>query len=287
MTEARADVAKVFRTLSNPHIFYILETLNNSKRNSDELRIEIRSRFRLSHRSYYSLINPLASIGFIRRETHLLYSITSLGRVFLYLHQATEYALENRNIMAVLDMLEEFPRDQRNDFIESVINNPLVKDVLLNKGDISFTKGIYQIDDQLSAVSSDHHEHEIVNPRIMVVDDDNDILTTIKVILEGADYGVEIFNNSFEALKHFVMDLATPHTYDLVILDLRMPHINGFQLYQRIKAVKINTRILFLTGLDIKPELISMLPGAHLDNVIEKPVHPQQLIRKVKTLLMR
>jgi CheY-like chemotaxis protein len=264
----------IFRLLSNPEVLYILEILSTSSRNANELKIDIQTRFRLSRRAYYSRINQLASLGLIGRTTHLLYFLTSLGRVFLHLQLTAVYALEKQNIIKMIDSLKEFRQDQRKGLIESVVDNPHIKNILLK----------LPLDNQPSTLSLNRHKDDITNPRIMVVDDDNDILKTMKVILEDAGYGVDVFNNSFESLKQFVNDSTLGHPYDLVITDIRMPNLNGLELYQRIKAVNANITTIFLSGLAIKSELIGML-GIGLDNIIEKPVYPQELIRKVKKIL--
>ena len=63
-----------------------------------------------------------------------------------------------------------------------------------------------------------------------------------------------------EALAHFVN--ANPSHYNLAILDIRMPGLNGLQLYYRLKAVNRNIKILFVSALDAVPELVSILPDS-------------------------
>jgi CheY-like chemotaxis protein len=271
-TENAVNIVNVFKLLSYPEVLYILKSLSTSNRNANELKIDIQSRFKLGRRSYYSRINRLANLGLVGRTTHLLYFITSLGRTFLDLQLTAEYALDNHNVMRMIDSLKEFPQDHRNGLIENIINNPHIKNILLQQ----------PFDNQPSTLSLNRHKDDIINPRIMVVDDDNDVLTAIKVILEDASYSVDVFNDSFEALKQFVNVSASGHPYDLVILDIKMPHFNGLELYQRIKAVNATIRTMFLSALVVKSELISILPGIDSDSIIEKPVSQQELIRRVK-----
>src|SRR5919112_568563 len=211
-TENAVNIVNVFKLLSYQEVLYILKSLSTSSRNANELKIDVQSRFKLGRRSYYSRINRLANLGLVGRTTHLLYFITSLGRTFLDLQLTAEYALDIHNVMRMIDSLKEFPQDHRNGLIENIINNPHIKNILLQQ----------PFDDQPSTLSLNRHKDDIINPRIMVVDDDNDVLTTIKVILEDASYSVDVFNDSFEALKQFVNDLASGHPYDLVILDIKM-----------------------------------------------------------------
>ena len=73
-------------------------------------------------------------------------------------------------------------------------------------------------------------------PRIMVVDDEPDITLQLSVVLEENGFKVDPFNDALLALENFKPDL-----YDLLILDIKMPKMNGFELYQEIK--KIDTKV--------------------------------------------
>ena len=63
-----------------------------------------------------------------------------------------------------------------------------------------------------------------------------------------------------------------------------MPGLNGFELYQQLKAFNPNIRIIFITALDISPEMISLLPELKLNQFIRKPVDPITLISRIKQL---
>jgi CheY-like chemotaxis protein/class 3 adenylate cyclase len=118
---------------------------------------------------------------------------------------------------------------------------------------------------------------------IMLVDDEPDVLLTYKTYLTGAGYNVDAFTDPREALMCFVH--ADPNTYKLVLMDIRMPNLNGLQLYYRLKTKNPNIKILFVSALDAAQEMISILPGIGLDDVIRKPVDNDQFISKVKTAL--
>ena len=118
---------------------------------------------------------------------------------------------------------------------------------------------------------------------IMLVDDEPDILLTYKTYLTSADYNVDAFTDPREALVRFAY--ADRNTYNLVLMDIRMPNLNGIQLYYRLKAINPNIKILFVSALDAAQEMISILPGVGLDDVIRKPVDIEQFLSKVKTTL--
>jgi two-component system response regulator ChvI len=118
---------------------------------------------------------------------------------------------------------------------------------------------------------------------IMLVDDEPDILLTYNTYLASAGYNVGTFTDPREALTHF--GRIDPNTYNLVLMDLRMPNLNGIQLYYRLKAINPNIKILFVSALDAAQEMISILPGIGFDDVIRKPVDIEHFLFKVKAAL--
>ena len=79
--------------------------------------------------------------------------------------------------------------------------------------------------------------------RILIVDDENDINLTFKIVLEDSGFKVDSFTNAFTALQNFKTGL-----YGLAILDVKMPGMNGFGLYQEIRKVDDKVKICFSTG---------------------------------------
>ena len=121
-------------------------------------------------------------------------------------------------------------------------------------------------------------------PTILLVDDEEDILYTFKTGLASEGFNVEAFANPMEALTHFAM--VNPSHYDLAILDIRMPGLNGLQLYYRLKAINRKIKILFVSALDAVPELISILPDVKsTDDIIKKPVTIGNFVSAVNTAL--
>ena len=79
--------------------------------------------------------------------------------------------------------------------------------------------------------------------RILFVDDEPDLTSLFKKALESAGFSVNVFNNSADALKDF-----KSHFYDLVMLDIIMPKVDGFDLYQELRKVDPDVKICFLTA---------------------------------------
>ncbi|MEW5841318.1 MAG: response regulator, partial [Thermoproteota archaeon] len=82
-------------------------------------------------------------------------------------------------------------------------------------------------------------------PRLLVVDDERDIALVVKIGLERHGFSVDTANRPGEALEKFAKA-----AYDLVILDMRLPEMDGLALYQKMKEMRKDTRMCFLTAYD-------------------------------------
>jgi two-component system, OmpR family, response regulator ChvI len=121
-------------------------------------------------------------------------------------------------------------------------------------------------------------------PRIMVVDDEDDIILELRVILEGNGFKVDSFNDALLALENFKADL-----YDLLILDIKMPKMNGFELYKQIKKVDNKVKTMFLTALtelqeyeEFRKEVSPKLGERYF---VPKPIENEDLIKRVNKIL--
>lgn len=76
-----------------------------------------------------------------------------------------------------------------------------------------------------------------------VVDDELDITLTLKSVLEQSGFNVDLFNDPLLALQNFKTNF-----YDLIILDIKMPKMNGFDLYEKIKMIDNKVKVCFLTA---------------------------------------
>jgi len=138
---------------------------------------------------------------------------------------------------------------------------------------------------QLPQQSQQKQQQQKYLANIMVVDDEPDALFTYKCLLSVEGYNVEAFTDPQEALKHFVQ-LSDPSShYQLLLLDVRMPRLNGLQLFYRIKAISPNMKIMFCSALDIAEELVSILPDIKYNDIIKKPVKREYLVSKINSVL--
>lgn len=121
-----------------------------------------------------------------------------------------------------------------------------------------------------------------MNNRILLVDDDLDIATSLKIGLGDHDFIVSIYNDPKIALSEFKEGL-----YDLLLTDIRMPGISGTELYEKMKRIDDKIKVCFITGFqEYYQELEKALPGLELHRCyILKPITISDLVEKIKTIL--
>jgi CheY-like chemotaxis protein/class 3 adenylate cyclase len=119
--------------------------------------------------------------------------------------------------------------------------------------------------------------------RVILVDDEQDILFTYRMFLRAYDYHIISFTDPTIALNY----IRNIPNFDnlLVILDIRMKDLKGFQLYQQIKSIDSSIKILFVTSLDILDELLSLVPGV-IKEQMRKPVDKKLFTNTVNKLLL-
>ena len=118
--------------------------------------------------------------------------------------------------------------------------------------------------------------------KIMLVDDEEDILFTYKAFLNDLGCNIDAFSNPLDALQQFAID---PFAYDLMITDIRMSSLNGLRLFQAIRGLNPNMKIIFVSALDATQELLSVLPSLDRDLVLKKPVTKRVLVDVVNRIL--
>jgi len=120
------------------------------------------------------------------------------------------------------------------------------------------------------------------NARIMLVDDEPDINAALSVVLKRAGYDVNTFDNPFIALEKL-----KPGFYGLIILDVKMPQMDGFELYREIKKVDRKAKICFLTASELYYENFRKEKFAPLDKelFIIKPISNAELLKKIDFIL--
>jgi two-component system response regulator ChvI len=117
--------------------------------------------------------------------------------------------------------------------------------------------------------------------RTLLVDDDEmDVIFSLKLFLEENGFEVDAYTDPSLAIANF-----KPGLYDLIILDIKMPQLNGFELYKTIREVDNNVKVFFLTAVsDFSgyEEVLNKMSSTLAENCfIQKPVDTQELLRRV------
>jgi two-component system, OmpR family, sensor histidine kinase VicK len=133
--------------------------------------------------------------------------------------------------------------------------------------------------------SSYYKSHKTGMKRIFLVDDDYDHTITFKMGLELAGFEVDAYNDSAKALSKF-----KPDYYDLLLIDIKMPKIDGFELYEKIREIDNKVKVWFITAYEtyhkVLKEVLSTSKGeTNPGPIIGKPIEIDKLVKQIRTEL--
>jgi DNA-binding response OmpR family regulator len=116
---------------------------------------------------------------------------------------------------------------------------------------------------------------------VLIIDDDPDVTTVFGLGLQDEGFDVYTYNDPLEALSQF-----RPNFYDLLLIDINMPKMNGIDLSIRILELDTNVKICFVTAGDANIEVLRELyPTRSIGCYIKKPVTIENLVRRIKAEL--
>jgi two-component system, OmpR family, response regulator ChvI len=119
------------------------------------------------------------------------------------------------------------------------------------------------------------------NIKILILDDDPDIVLTFKTGLESNGFEVDSYNDPLLALKNFKANF-----YDLLLIDIRMPHMTGFDFYQKISKIDNKVKVCFITAFEVYYRaLLEEFVDLELKCFIQKPISIDELVKCIKTEL--
>lgn len=114
--------------------------------------------------------------------------------------------------------------------------------------------------------------------RILLVDDEPDITLPFRIGLEDSGFEVDAFNDSVMALSKF-----KDRSYVLALLDIKMPRMNGFELYNELRKINEKLKVCFITAFDVQKEDLKALSELNGNlAIIRKPIAIGDLVKKVK-----
>jgi two-component system response regulator PhoP len=117
--------------------------------------------------------------------------------------------------------------------------------------------------------------------RILIVEDDSRLLTQLDMLLQQNGYSVDLADDGAKALF-----LLREHTYDLAIIDIGLPVIDGFEVIQKARKNDVSCPILILTARDRWQEKVEGL-DAGADDYLTKPFHNEELLARINALIRR
>jgi DNA-binding response OmpR family regulator len=124
------------------------------------------------------------------------------------------------------------------------------------------------------------HSSILKKKKILLVDDEPDITSSLKIGLEDNGFIVDAFNDAALALSNYKIG-----RYDLLLLDVKMPQINGFELYDKIREIDTKVKACFITAYEVYYQsLREIFPDMDIDCYV-KPISIDDLVSHVKAHL--
>jgi CheY-like chemotaxis protein len=123
-----------------------------------------------------------------------------------------------------------------------------------------------------------------MNNGILVVDDEPDLVLILKMVLEDNGFKVDSFTDPLLALENCK---GKASKYEMLILDIKMPDMNGFELYKQIKKLDDKVKVCFLTAGEMDYEQFGkeLFPALDKNCYIQKPIENEILIEKLNRIL--
>jgi len=117
----------------------------------------------------------------------------------------------------------------------------------------------------------------------LLVDDEQDIVNSVKRWLQTDGFKVYGFTNPLQALEYFQNNSGD---IDLVLSDIRMQKMNGYELVKRIKAIRPETRVVFMTALEFNEDMSKILPPIKIDGFMLKPGSLENLVNTIESIFL-
>ncbi len=122
-----------------------------------------------------------------------------------------------------------------------------------------------------------------ITKRILIVDDEPDVCEILKKVFEQSGFNADSYDDPILALKNFKAG-----SYDLLLLDIKMPEMDGFHLYREMKKIDDRVKVCFLTASEMyyerfrKEEEFAQMDK---DLFLRKPIQNQELIKEINRII--
>ena len=128
-----------------------------------------------------------------------------------------------------------------------------------------------------------HNNNRKFEGRLLVIDDDPDIVYVLKHGLQKNGFLVDAFTNPEEALRSFE---SNPHDLCLVVSDVRMPGLSGIQLARKVKQINPDIKVVLMTAFEIRDtEFSKVFPSTQVDGFVQKPIGIKELTDKILSVI--
>jgi CheY-like chemotaxis protein len=252
------SVENILNSLSDHKSLILFKAIAN---NDSTTPIE---RTGLSRKQFYSRLYNLKQAGLIKR-TQGKYSLTASGKIVYYALKTIESVCNNYWKLKAVDSIDhKLPENEYVRIVNTLIDSQNIRDIIL------------------ASLKDDNRSIMAKKNRVFMVDDDVYINSIFKTHLEDAGFIVDSFTDPDFAFENFKADF-----YNLLLLDIKMPKINGFDLYKQIREIDNKVKVLFITEFEEYYEKFkNTFP--YLDEkecFIRKPIEGGLLIKQVKKII--
>lgn len=122
-----------------------------------------------------------------------------------------------------------------------------------------------------------------MSPSVLLVDDESDIITSTFSALRRAGFTVHSFTDPIEAINHIREEGCKDCR--LLLSDIRMPKMNGFQLVRTLKELRPEMKVIMMTAFEVdKKEFEIVFPSLPVDTIVKKPFRPSIVVEMIKEI---
>jgi len=118
--------------------------------------------------------------------------------------------------------------------------------------------------------------------KVLIIDDEPDVNMVLKMVLHRNGFSADSYDDPILALKNFKAG-----SYDLLLLDIKMPEMDGFHLYKEMKRIDNKIKVCFLTASEMYDERFREEEWCAIDKdlFVRKPIENEELIKKINTII--